>query len=69
MKSGKVIDACHELIRSIIDHAEEDRLFANDLEKAAQLISSKDITNCARKCAQENNIDLNGKWNELFSVY
>jgi len=40
LKSGPVLEACHELIRSKIDHAEEDRVFGDDINIANELICS-----------------------------
>ncbi|MEQ8470564.1 MAG: histidine ammonia-lyase [Marinoscillum sp.] len=68
MKSSKTLDACHELIRSQIDHAEEDRIFADDIVKARGLIVSGQLTELALKTAEENNINLKGNFYELFSI-
>lgn len=40
LKSGPLLDVCHDLIRDVIDHAEEDRIFADDIRAMAGLISS-----------------------------
>lgn len=69
MKSGAMLDACHAAIREKIDHAEEDRVFADDLKVAQKLISSKAINHCAETTASENNIDLKGEHHELFGLY
>lgn len=69
MKSGMILDACHERIRAEIDHAEEDRVFADDLQKAQKLIASKQLKVVADQVAQENNINLNGPLDELFGIY
>jgi histidine ammonia-lyase len=39
LKSGAQLEACHEIIRSRIDHAEEDRIFSDDIRIAADLVS------------------------------
>jgi histidine ammonia-lyase len=69
LRSGEVIDACHELIRSKIDHAEEDRIFANDIRIAHELIIDKTLVNLTYRIARENGIDLNGKYHELYGIY
>jgi histidine ammonia-lyase len=69
LKSGVILEACHELIRTEIDHAEEDRVFADDIQKAHQLITSGLLKKTADEIARSNNINLNGKEYELFSVY
>jgi histidine ammonia-lyase len=39
LKSGAQLDACHEIIRSRIDHAEEDRIFSDDIGIMSGLVS------------------------------
>jgi histidine ammonia-lyase len=41
LKSSPALDAVHACIRSHISHAEEDRIFSNDINQAADLIESK----------------------------
>ncbi|HCD52560.1 MAG TPA: histidine ammonia-lyase [Balneolaceae bacterium] len=68
MRSGPVLEACHELIRSHIDHADADRVFAEDIGKAHELIKSYQLTQLADKTAIKFNIDLNGEFDELFRL-
>ncbi len=68
MKSGPILDACHELVRNHIDHADEDRVFASDIGKALGLIQSHQITHKAEEIAAELNLDLNGPYDELFRL-
>ncbi len=69
MKSGKILDACHELVRSKIDHAEEDRVFAMDIAIAAEIIRNKQLVSTSEEVAKNENINLNGAQNELFGLY
>ena len=41
LKSSIMLEACHDHIRSIVDHAEEDRIFSEDINKALAIIKSK----------------------------
>ena len=68
MKSGPILDTCHELVRDHIDHADEDRVFANDIGKALELIQSHVISHKADEIANKLNIDLNGSYDEQFRV-
>lgn len=43
LKSGPMLDVCHDLIRNVIDHAEEDRIFADDIRAMAELIERGDL--------------------------
>ncbi|HHP7242793.1 MAG TPA: histidine ammonia-lyase [Cyclobacteriaceae bacterium] len=58
MKSGIILEACHDLIRSRIDHAEEDRVFAEDMNKAREIIISGQLVDTANKVALEKGILL-----------
>lgn len=41
LRSGAKMEICHEIIRSRIDHAEEDRIFSDDIRAMADLIASE----------------------------
>ncbi len=69
MKSGKILEACHALVRQRIDHAEEDRVFADDLEAARQLVASQELVQTANEAAQKANIKLGGGQSEHFRLY
>ncbi len=69
MKSGPILEACHELVRNHIDHADEDRVFAKDIAKALKLIQSHQLTKQAEEIANKLNIDLNGSYHEHFRLY
>jgi len=58
LKSGLVLDHCHELIRTKINHAEEDRIFSEDIKLAHELISSGALVKKANETAQAHHIDL-----------
>lgn len=68
LKSGVILEACHEVIRSRIDHAEEDRVFAHDIQIARDMIKSGELVKTAHKAAESNNINLKGPYDELFSI-
>lgn len=68
MKSGVVLDACHELVRHRIDHAEEDRIFADDIGVAREIIASGNLTAMANEVAEKQKIDLNGSLGNFFSL-
>jgi histidine ammonia-lyase len=60
LKSGSILEACHELIRSRISHANDDRIFANDIRAAHAIIASGDLVRTADQAAQKMKIDLHG---------
>jgi histidine ammonia-lyase len=57
MKSGKILEACHAYIRSQIHHAEEDRVFADDIQVANRIISEMHLREIADRVAEEEKID------------
>lgn len=69
MKSGKLLDACHELVRSRIDHAEEDRIFAEDIHTLNQIICNKELLNLTEEVASHENIKLHGPYYQDFGIY
>ena len=68
MKSGVILDACHELIRQKIDHAEEDRIFGDDIAVAREIVASGELAEAAHEVAQINDIHLKGDHYDFFSL-
>ena len=69
LKSGILIEKCHELIRTQISFAENDRIFSDDINKAISLIREKKLTTITNTTAKENNIDFKNETHELFGIY
>jgi histidine ammonia-lyase len=69
LKSSKILEACHEMIRSNIDHAEEDRIFANDIKTAHDIITNKKLLELTYLIAEEEKINLKGPFYELFGIH
>lgn len=69
LKSGDILEECHNYIRTKINHAEEDRVFAEDLQVALDIISSGKLVEIANKTSQKENINLNGEYDELFRFH
>jgi len=65
LKSTPVLEKVHDFIRSKIDHAEEDRIFSDDIEKAIEIIRNKEI----QTIAHDNAYFHSGEYDELFEVY
>ncbi len=69
LKSSKILEACHGVVRKKIDHTSEDRVFADDLAAAGQLIQSKEMVRVSQETAGKETIDLNGESKQLFQLY
>ncbi len=68
MKSGPILEACHQHVRSKIDHADKDRIFAKDISKAHSIIKKNDLNLIAEEVSNNENIDLNGEFHGLFQL-
>ena len=68
LKSSKILEACHNLVRDEIDHAEEDRIFANDIEVARDIITSKRLIELTYNIAQNEDINIKGPYYDLFGI-
>jgi histidine ammonia-lyase len=69
LKSGVILEICHNYVRSLINHAEEDRVFADDIQSALDVITAKHLLNISYDAALKENINLNGVYDELFRIY
>jgi histidine ammonia-lyase len=69
LKSGKIIEACHAAVRDRIEHVDMDRVFADDIEVARQMIANQELVKVANETALKENINLNGPYHELFGLY
>ncbi len=69
LHSTLILEECHTLIREHIDHADEDRIFGNDLVTARDLIRSQELARTAYRAAEKNSIDLQGENYGDFSIY
>lgn len=49
LKSSKILEACHDLIRKRVSHADEDRVFADDMEIAHEIIFNGELREVAAK--------------------
>ena len=49
LKSSPILEKCHELVRSNISHAKKDRIFAEDLEKARELIADGSLVELTKE--------------------
>ena len=64
LKSSPTLEAVHAFIRTKISHAEEDRVFAKDIEKAIAIVESQSILEIASK--QSN---FKAEFDKLFETY
>jgi histidine ammonia-lyase len=65
LKSGEPIDSVHSFVRSRIAHATNDRIFSNDIEKAIEIIQSRELLRIVRKLK----ISAYSQFDDLFESY
>ncbi len=64
LKSSESLEKCHEHVRSQIDHATEDRIFADDIAKAFNIIDSRKLTGIVN-----NEVQFDSDLAQLFNQY
>lgn len=69
LKSGVIMDACQAFVRSKIEFAASDRLFSPDIEKAIDIVRSKELLKMAEQVARVNNIEFKNENHELYGLY
>ncbi len=69
LHSGKIIDACHDYIRRKITFVDHDRVLANDMNIAIDIIKKKELVAIANEVALKEKIDLKNQDHELFGIY
>ena len=68
LKSGPILEACHDYIREKIDHAESDRIFADDINTALEIVRSKQLAKITDEFLKNNN-NIKADQYEQFEIY
>ncbi|UZR97689.1 histidine ammonia-lyase [Chondrinema litorale] len=66
LKSGKVLDAIHDFVRSKIAHADEDRLFGEDINTITEVIQSRKLLHIVSQNMSETAFS---DFDELYEKY
>ena len=64
-KSSEILEFAHEYVRSFVGFAEEDRIFADDINIVAGLIKDFSFVNKVNEFARDKNISLNNGFREF----
>jgi histidine ammonia-lyase len=59
LKSSGLLEYAHDIVRKYVSFAEEDRVFANDIEKVAGLIKNLSFVNDINRYANSKGVLLN----------
>ncbi|WP_257669129.1 histidine ammonia-lyase [Parapedobacter tibetensis] len=68
LKSSEVLEACHTLVRTEVPFADKDRIFAYDIKKLQQLLSSGRFVHEANQAAETYDYHLNKTVYEPFGI-
>ena len=66
LKSGPILEAVHTAVRQQISHAEKDRVFADDIEKAIAIIRSGSILQVATEVDKKKKVGFASEFDGLF---
>lgn len=69
LKSGGIIDECHQFVRLTIPFAESDHIMSDEMNKAIDLVKNKTLIHISGKKAKELKINLKNEYDELFGIY
>ncbi|MBF0106402.1 MAG: histidine ammonia-lyase [Deltaproteobacteria bacterium] len=68
LKSSHLLEACHDLVRQKISHADDDRVFGDDIKIAIAILTKGELDNTANNAAKQKRIDLKGDLHERFRL-
>lgn len=69
LHSGKIISAIHSRVREEIKHVEEDKVFAEDINIATNLVRQGSLLNLADQISDQHKIPFKTHYHELFELY
>jgi histidine ammonia-lyase len=65
LKSSEILEAAHDYVRQFVSFAEEDRIFAEDIDRIKQLISNFSFVEQCDTFAKLRKINLNEGFEEF----
>jgi histidine ammonia-lyase len=69
LKSGLLVDACHAHIRAKIEFADSDRILADDMNKAIEMVRNRELIELTNRLAIEEQLDFKNDLDEVFGIY
>ena len=69
LKSGILLDKIHQFVRTKVSFAKKDRIFANDIKIAINIVKKGRITQLVETTIQENNITWETKYQKQFEIF
>jgi histidine ammonia-lyase len=69
LRSGEILESCHAHVREKIHHAEEDRIFAHDIETATEITKKNELINITQNLVDHGHGDFRSEYEGLFEIY
>jgi histidine ammonia-lyase len=69
LKSGPLIDACHDHVRSKIPHIDQDVFLGDFIHTAIAIVKEHELSLLTNSLAHALNIDLKNQHHEVFGIY
>jgi histidine ammonia-lyase len=69
LRSGPLINACHEHIRKSIPHIDRDVFLGDYIASAIQIVQQHELASVTSAIAQEMKMDFKNETHELFGIY
>ncbi len=68
LRSGNLLETCHNYVRQFINHAEEDRVFGDDIQTCIRIVKKKELVNTLSEATQTNDIKLSDH-DDIYGIY
>ncbi|WP_025739425.1 histidine ammonia-lyase [Aquimarina pacifica] len=69
LKSGIILDEIYKEVRKSVTFANEDRVFADDIQKGIDIIKNKTIVTIASKISSKEKLSLETQFSSEFDIY
>jgi histidine ammonia-lyase len=69
LKSGPLMEACHDHVRSTIPHIDKDVYLGDYINTAIELVRNHELTDLTTELALELKLDFKNSLHELFGIY
>jgi len=69
LKSGPLVNACHDHVRSVIPHIDRDVYLGDYIEKAISLVGQKELTQLTSMMALKEDLDFKNDRHEIYGIY
>jgi histidine ammonia-lyase len=68
LRSSEILEFAHEYVRQFVSFAEEDRIFADDIEKIKSIIADLSFVERVNEFALSKNVRLNEGYEDAFNL-